>query len=136
MILVVFNNSLPNPLYEAEEILMSNRGSRPAILVRNKVGPESKEDLSAKDLAGKHGCAYFELSAKDGEQVKKLFVVAIRLIEKQKNISSDPNATVYFDENRVCMTNLEQEVAQISIRNLVGQFLHLRRHRQKRRTCK
>ena len=67
MILVVFNNSLSNPLYEAEEILMSNQGSRPAILVRNKVGPKSKEDLSAKDLAGKHRCAYFELSAKDGE---------------------------------------------------------------------
>jgi hypothetical protein len=67
MILVVFNNSLPNSLYEAEEILMNDRGSRPAILVRNKVGTNSKEDLSAKDLAGKHECAYFELSATDGE---------------------------------------------------------------------
>ena len=87
MILVVFNNCLPNSLYEAEEILMIDRGSRPAILVRNKIDPRSKEDLTAKDLAGKHGCAYFELSVTNGGQVTKLFNMAIKLI-------SEPKATV------------------------------------------
>jgi hypothetical protein len=133
MILVVFNNSLPSSLYEAGEILMSNRGSRPAILVKNKVGPGSKEDLSAKDLAVKHGCAYFELSTKDGEQVKKLFAVATKVIESRQTIRSDPNATVYFDQNRIWITTtLDQEVKQIGIRSLIGRFLRLRRHRQKK----
>jgi hypothetical protein len=136
MIFMVFNNSLPNSLYEAEKILMNDRGSRPAILVRNKVSPGSKEDLSAKDLAGKYGCAYFELSATDGEQVTKLFAVAIRLIEKRTTISSDPNATVCFDRNRIRITTtFEQEVEQTGMRNLIGRFLRLRRHRQ-RRACK
>jgi hypothetical protein len=57
------------------------------LVVFKKQGwPGSKEDLSAKDLAGKHGCAYFELSATDGEQVTKLFTVPTRLIEKRTTI--------------------------------------------------
>jgi hypothetical protein len=137
MILVVFNNSLLNSLYKAKEILMNNQDSRPAILVRNKVSLWFKEDLSAKDLAGKHGCAYFELSATDGEQVTKLFAVATRLIEKRTTISSDLNATVHFDQNRICITTtFKQKVEHISMRNLVGRFLRLRRHIQRRRTYK
>jgi hypothetical protein len=105
--------------------------------VRNRVGLKSKEDSSAKDLAGKHGCAYFKLSATDGKQVMKLFAVAIRLIKKQTTISSDPNATVSFNRNRICITTtLKQEVEQIGMRNVIGQFLRLREHIQRRRTCK
>lgn len=130
MIFVVFDNSLPNSLYEAEEILKNDRGSRPAILVKNKVGPGSKEDLSARDLASKHGCAYFELSATDGEQVTKLFAVATRLLEGQTTISSDPNATGYLDRDRIRVTTtFEQEVEQIGMRNRIGRFLRHRRHR-------
>lgn len=137
MILVVFNNSLPNSLYEAEEILKNERGSRPAILVRNKVHPRSKEDLSAKDLAGKHGCAYFELWAKDREQVKKVFAVATRLIEKRTTISSDPDAAANFELNRICVTTtLEQEVEHMGVRNLIGRCLRLRKHRHRRRACR
>ena len=87
------------------------------MLVRNKVDPVSEEDLSAKDLAAKHGSAYFELSATDCEQVTKLFAVATRLIEKRTTISSDANATVYFDPNRIRVTTtLEQEVEQIGMK--------------------
>jgi predicted GTPase len=130
IIFVVFNDSLPNSLYEAEEILHNDRGSRPAILVRNKFGPRSKEHLSARDLASKNGCAYFELSATDREQVTELFAVATRLFEKRTTISSDPNAAICFDRDRIRVTTtLEQEVEQIS---LVGRYLRLKRHRQRR----
>jgi hypothetical protein len=136
MILVVFNNSLPNSLYEAEEILENDRGSRPAILVRNQVGRGSQEDLLARDLASKHGCAYFELSATDGKQVRELFAVATRLFEKRTTISSDPKATGSFDRNRIRITTtLEQEVEQIGMSHLIGRFLRLRRHGRRRRTC-
>lgn len=36
---MIFNNFLSSLFYKAEEILMNDRDSRPAILVRNKVGP-------------------------------------------------------------------------------------------------
>jgi hypothetical protein len=67
MIFMVFNNSLLNSLYKVKEILKNDRGSRPAILVRNKIGPGSKKNLLARSLTSKHRCVYFELSAIDGE---------------------------------------------------------------------
>lgn len=122
MILVVFSDSVPNSLDEAEQILVNNRGSCPAMLVKNKVDPMSNEDLSAKALAARHGCVYFELSATDGDRVNLLFVVATRLIEKRTIITSGSDATAYVDRNRIRVTTtLEQEIEQISMK--------FRRHR-------
>ena len=72
-------------------------------LPRPKRRLDLREGISSntfRDLNGKHGRAYFELSATDGEQVTDLFAVAIRLIQRRTTISSDPNATGSFDRHR------------------------------------
>jgi 50S ribosomal subunit-associated GTPase HflX len=101
MILVIFNNSSLNSLYEVKEILKNDRGLHPAILVRNKVDTISKKDLSVKKLTNKYRCTYFELSAINSEQVTKLFIIIIRLIERRTTISSDSNAIECSDQNRI-----------------------------------
>jgi tRNA U34 5-carboxymethylaminomethyl modifying GTPase MnmE/TrmE len=112
MILVVVDGSLPN-LEEADRILKSLRGLRPAILVRNQFDVKSKDDSSSSDLASKHGCEYFELSARDGEQVRKLFIKALRLTQPQgvrTVINSDPKATPHPDPNSIHVeTTIEVE---------------------------
>lgn len=103
MILVAVDDSLPN-LDEADRILKSLRGLRPAILVRNQFEVKSKDDSSSSDLASKHRCGHFGLSAKDGEQVRKLFLEAVRLTQPQgvrTVINSDPNATPHSDPNSI-----------------------------------
>jgi tRNA U34 5-carboxymethylaminomethyl modifying GTPase MnmE/TrmE len=78
IILVVVDDSLPN-LDEADRILKSLQSLHPAILVRNQFDVKPKDDSSSNDLARKHGCGYFGLSAMDREQVRKLFTEAVRL---------------------------------------------------------
>lgn len=103
LILVVVDDFLPN-LDEADKILESLRGLRPAILVRNQFDVKSKDDSSSSDLASKHGYGYFGLSARDGEQVRKLFIEAVRLTQPQgvrTVINSDSKATPHPDPNNI-----------------------------------
>ena len=67
MIFIIFSNSLSDSLYEAKEILKNDQGLCLTILVRNKVGPRSKKDLSVRGLTDKHRCKYFKLSVIDGD---------------------------------------------------------------------
>jgi predicted GTPase len=122
MILVVVDDYLPNSLDEADKILKSLRGLRPAILVRNQFDVESKDDSSSSDLANKHGCGYFGLSARDGEQVTKLFIEAVALTRPQgvqTVINSDLKATPHPVPNSIHVETTI-EVEKIDARGLTA----------------